>query len=177
MPGFYLEFNELEAYEYQAQMAEQLIEEQEKVLENLQQEEIDAEAMQCFLEGQGDTWEPMQKFLKLPDLEDFPRRLKFQKLVIEFLQEKRTALRFMITGTKRPEIWATQHSNEMRISEQLVKLDPIKGPAVLETVYDKLRMYQETLRPRIFLVRKFETYFNQNYNDFSLHGIQFRFDR
>ena len=154
MPGFYLEFNEQEAYAYQAQLVDQLIQDQEKALENLQQEEMDANALQAFIDGQGENWEPMQKFLQMPNLEDFPRKIQFQQLVIAFLKEKQAALKLMIADSKRPETWATQHYNELKISEKLVKLDPINGPAILEVIYDKLRMYKESLRPQIFLVSK-----------------------
>ena len=152
MARFYLEFDEPDAYAYQVTLTEQLIHAQQQVLKSLQQEEVDAGAMQTFMDGQSDLWEPMQKFLRMPDLDAFPDRIEFQKLVIQFLEEKKSALQLMAMGQKRPETWAIQHFNEMQISDKLRRLNPEKAQKVLEAIYDRLRMFQQNFSSKIFLV-------------------------
>ena len=153
MARFYLEFNEQDAYAYQAELAEQMYQAQKKILENLQHEELDSEAMQCFMDGQNEFWEPMQKFLRMPNPEEIPKKIEFQKLVLQFLKAKKMALRLMTLGSKRPQSWAMQHFNEIEISEKMTRLYPVRGPKVLEAIYDRLRMFQENGKTKIFLVR------------------------
>ena len=105
MTRFYLKFDRNEALQYQLQMVTELLMQNKKILQELQQQTKDMKNMRNMLVNCPDTWSPLLKILKPVTKEsDDEKKMHFQQKVVQFLKTKFTAISLMIEDHKGPQV-------------------------------------------------------------------------
>lgn len=105
MTRFYLKFDRNQALQYQLQMVTELLMQNKKILQDLQQQNVDMKNMRNMLVNCPDTWKPLLKILKPVSKEaDDEKKILFQQKVVQFLKTKFTAISLMIEDHKAPQV-------------------------------------------------------------------------
>ena len=105
MARFYLKFDRNEALQYQLQMVTELLMQNKKILQDLQQQATDMKNMRDMLITGPEIWNPLLKILKPASKEsDDEKKILFQQKVVQFLKSKFTAITLMIEDQKGPQV-------------------------------------------------------------------------